>query len=57
MSTRLGALDLADQVLDEGTFVRWDEPPLEPGPIDPEYAAALAAARDKTGLDESLITG
>ena len=57
MSTRLGALDLADQVLDAGTFVRWDEPPLEPGPIDPEYAAALAAARDKTGLDESVITG
>ena len=57
MSARLGALELADRVLDAGTFVRWDEPPLEPGRVDAAYAAALAAARDKTGLDESVITG
>ncbi len=57
MSTRVGALELADRVLDSGTFARWDEPPLEVGPVDAAYAAAMAAARDKTGLDEAVITG
>ncbi len=45
MSPFSGALDLADHVLDEGTFVRWDEAPLEPARVDAAYATALAAAR------------
>jgi acyl-CoA carboxylase subunit beta len=57
VTTRLGALELADRVLDPGSFVRWDEAPYNLGPVDSAYAAALAAARDKTGLDEAVITG
>ncbi|MCW2724700.1 MAG: carboxyl transferase [Frankiales bacterium] len=54
---RPGALELLDRVLDPGSWKSWDEPPSDPSPISPEYAAELAAAREKTGLDESLITG
>jgi acyl-CoA carboxylase subunit beta len=55
---RLGALDLAARVLDPDSFVRWDVPPYEGrAGHDPLYAAELAAAQDKTGLDEAVITG
>ena len=57
MSGRLTALELADLVLDEGSFTRWDTAPVERGAVDPSYAAELAAARDKTGLDEAVVTG
>ena len=56
MSKRLGALELVDRALDPGTFLRWDEP-CDGQPADPKYAADLAAAREKTGLDEAVITG
>jgi len=56
MSKRLGALELVDRALDPGTFLRWDEP-CDEQPADPKYAADLAAAREKTGLDEAVITG
>ncbi|MDQ2959625.1 MAG: acetyl-CoA carboxylase carboxyltransferase subunit alpha/beta, partial [Candidatus Dormibacteraeota bacterium] len=51
------AREVIASVVDAGSFVSWDEPPLEPREIDASYAAALAAARLKTGVDESLITG
>ncbi|MBM9466661.1 carboxyl transferase domain-containing protein [Nakamurella leprariae] len=53
---RTGARALIDQFLDPGTFVSWDEPAITV-PMSPEYAASLDAAREKTGLDESVITG
>ncbi len=56
MSERLSASELIDLVLDEGSFVSWDTPP-ERGPISEAYAVELAAAQEKTGLDESVITG
>ncbi|MGO9078875.1 MAG: carboxyl transferase domain-containing protein [Streptosporangiaceae bacterium] len=43
-------------LLDAGSFRSWDAAPVDVGP-DPAYAAELATARDKTGLDESVITG
>ena len=43
-------------LLAPGTFRSWDETPADVRP-DPAYAASLAAARDRTGLDESVITG
>lgn len=52
---RLGALALIDEVLDDGTFSRWDAP-VEPV-ADPAYRDELAAAAAKTGLDESIVTG
>ena len=43
-------------LLDTGTFRSWDTAPVDVRP-DPAYAADLAAARERTGLDESVITG
>lgn len=50
------AKELISHVLDEGTFVSWDTPP-DYGDIDDDYAASLSRAREKTGVDESVITG
>ncbi|MFC4117326.1 carboxyl transferase domain-containing protein [Nonomuraea zeae] len=56
MIRRLTARELIDALLEEGTFDTWD---IEPVDVDPDqaYAADLAAARERTGLDESIITG
>ena len=43
-------------LLDAGTFRSWDTEPVDVRP-DRAYAADLAAARERTGLDESVITG
>ena len=51
-----GALELIEAVLDADSWRRWDEP-LATDPPDPAYAAALAKARERTGLDESVVTG
>lgn len=56
MTTRLSAHDLIDLVLDEGSWVSWDSTPERAG-ISEEYAAELAAAAEKAGTDESVITG
>ena len=56
MTTRLTATELIHLVLDEGSFASWDVPP-EPRAVSPQYAAELAAARQRTGLDEAVITG
>src|SRR4051812_1774972 len=47
---------LRDAVLDEGSFVSWDGPPLDVA-ADDEYRRDLADARAATGLDESVLTG
>ena len=55
---RLNAYELVDIVVDEGSFVSWDTTPITPaGGISKEYAAELAAAREKSGVDEAIITG
>jgi acetyl-CoA carboxylase carboxyl transferase beta subunit len=55
--TSPGALELIHAVLDPGSWQRWDAPlPPETG-LDPAYAEALAAARERTGLDEAVVTG
>jgi acetyl-CoA carboxylase carboxyl transferase beta subunit len=51
-----GALDLIGAVLDDGSWVRWDQP-IADVPEDPTYAAALQRARERTGLDEAVVTG
>ncbi|MEO7980792.1 MAG: carboxyl transferase domain-containing protein [Sporichthyaceae bacterium] len=52
-----GALELIEAVLDPGSWRRWDEPLAPEEGLDPAYAGALAAARRRTGLDESVVTG
>ncbi|MFC6287226.1 carboxyl transferase domain-containing protein [Nocardioides sp. GCM10027113] len=53
---RLSAHELIDLVLDEGSWTSWDSPPDRTG-ISDEYAAELAAAEEKSGVDESVLTG
>lgn len=56
MTDRLSARDLIDLILDEGSWESWDTDPDRSG-VSQEYAAELAAAADKAGTDESVITG
>ena len=53
---RLSAAELIDLVLDDGSWSSWDTPPDRTG-VSEEYAAALAAAAEKSGVDESVLTG
>ncbi|MGU3438420.1 carboxyl transferase domain-containing protein [Actinomycetes bacterium M1A6_2h] len=54
--TRMTALELLELVVDADSFDAWDTPAAD-YTVDDAYAGELAAARDKTGLDESVITG
>ncbi|MCP9271639.1 carboxyl transferase domain-containing protein [Mycolicibacterium arenosum] len=54
--SRISATTLRDTVLDEGSFISWDSPPLDVRP-NASYRDELAAARAATGLDESVLTG
>src|SRR5688572_27096485 len=54
---RPSARELLDAVLDTGTFVSWDEAPLEVAEPGSPYAAELGAAADRAGTDEAIITG
>ena len=56
MPERLGAHALVETVVDPGSFESWDAPvPLEG--ICEEYREALGAAAERSGCDESVITG
>ena len=54
--TRMSALELLDVVVDADSFDSWDSPAVDYA-VDAVYADEIAAARAKTGLDESVITG
>jgi acetyl-CoA carboxylase carboxyl transferase subunit beta len=53
---RLTAAELIDLVIDTGSWESWDTPP-EYGDIGADYRADLAAAREKSGADEAVLTG
>jgi acetyl-CoA carboxylase carboxyl transferase subunit beta len=53
---RLSARELIALVLDEGSWSSWDTPRDRSG-VSPEYAAELAAAEERSGVDESVVTG
>ena len=50
------AAELLAKLVDEGSWRPWDVE-LTTLPDDPAYAADIARARDKTGLDESVLCG
>lgn len=52
----LDAQELIATVLDPASFRSWDAPIADPEP-NPEYRQELAAAREKSGVDESVLTG
>lgn len=56
---RLGARELLEYILDAGTFVSWDSPVRGMAGLSaaPEYTAELEAAAEKSGSDESVLTG
>lgn len=55
---RLGARELVELFCDEGSYRSWDTPPVHPEATpDPGYAAELAAARTRSGVDEAVLTG
>ncbi len=57
MSTpRLCARDLIDLVLDADSWQSWDSSPDRAG-VSEAYLSELAAAAEKSGTDESVITG
>jgi acyl-CoA carboxylase subunit beta len=56
VSRSLRVHELLDLVLDPGSFRSWDAAPV-PVPTTPGYEDDLAAARARTGLDESVVTG
>ncbi|GAB2866189.1 carboxyl transferase domain-containing protein [Nocardioides pacificus] len=53
---RLSAQGLIDLVLDDGSWTSWDQTPVR-GELSEEYAAELARAEEKSGVDESVLTG
>ncbi|WP_067647088.1 carboxyl transferase domain-containing protein [Nocardia harenae] len=50
------ARELIDRLLDPGTFVSWDRPPVPVG-ASRSYRAELARAAAAAGTDESVLTG
>jgi acetyl-CoA carboxylase carboxyl transferase subunit beta len=52
----LTAHGLLDLVLDPGSFESWDEP-IDVSGLDPAYRAELDAAAQRSGTDESVLTG
>ncbi|WP_034271265.1 carboxyl transferase domain-containing protein [Haloechinothrix halophila] len=53
---RVDAHRLLELVLDPSSFVSWDESPVDPAG-DPAYTEELTRAREKTGINEAVITG
>ncbi|MFD3507436.1 carboxyl transferase domain-containing protein [Nocardia sp. NPDC058666] len=52
----MSADDLIGQLLDPDSFVSWDRPPIEPV-VSAHYRQELLAAADRSGADESVLTG
>lgn len=57
MRSRPGALQLIDVVLDASSWSCWDTEPDQVANPGSDYAAELEAAREKSGADESVVTG
>ena len=58
--TATTARQLADLVLDPGSWLSWDVPPVAAGGASaamPRYAEDLLRARERSGEDEAIITG
>jgi acyl-CoA carboxylase subunit beta len=51
------AATLVDHVLDPDSWISWDAPPADNAEPGSRYAAELAAARERSGCDEAVITG
>ncbi|WP_077612889.1 acetyl-CoA carboxylase carboxyltransferase subunit alpha [Clostridium sp. Marseille-P2415] len=55
---RIHAYQRIEMTADEGTFEEWDKEMEFANPLDfPGYEKKVAAAREKTGLSEAIVTG
>ena len=54
--TRLNAAELIALVLDAGSWRSWDVAPVR-GEVSEAYATELAAAAERSGVDESVLSG
>lgn len=55
---RMHAFRRLEMVVDEGTFEQWDTGLQSPNPLDYKgYEEKLAVVKEKTNLDEAVITG
>lgn len=52
----ISARELLGELLDPDSFVGWDRPPIEVD-ADARYRADLRAAAERSGTDESVLTG
>lgn len=57
MTDRAGARELLRRVLDGGAWTSWDAPPARPPDLSSPYGRDLAAARERSGCDEAVLTG
>ncbi|WP_433226865.1 carboxyl transferase domain-containing protein [Actinomadura formosensis] len=57
MAERVGARELLRRVLDEGGRASWDTPPRGGPAPDSAYGRELAAAGERSGCDEAVLTG
>ena len=53
---RMNSREIIEAMADPGTWVSWDEP-IDYTPENADYARELEAAREASGLDESITTG
>lgn len=53
---RVKSAEFLDALVDPGSWRSWDRP-VTALPADPDYRAAVLRARERTGLDESVVTG
>ncbi|SDG07962.1 acetyl-CoA carboxylase carboxyl transferase subunit beta [Sinosporangium album] len=54
---RPDARTLINEVLDPGSWKSWDQTPVDPAEPGSDYARELAAVRERSGYDESVLTG
>lgn len=57
MTDHLNATELIELVLDSGSFSSWDANFSDPPGASPQYLAELRGARNKSGVDEAILTG
>ncbi|MGP4041603.1 acetyl-CoA carboxylase, carboxyltransferase subunit beta [Gracilibacillus sp. D59] len=55
---QISAYDRINSLFDEGSFVEWDKDLLSQNPLQfPQYEEKLEKDREKTGLNEAVVTG
>ena len=55
---KMDSRDRIESLIDEGTFIEFDQEMISENPLDfPDYLEKLEKDREKTGLNEAIVTG